>query len=198
MIISMPSNNIDWPKYAAIIISGLALLYTYCKDRKMNKRMAKVEEEQKLEKQEAALRRSRASAPYFTPSTALYNNLFELGDDGQFHSWGAGSKNLLTVRRKEIAKDASKDTPVIFVIDNLGKDAKRIKISGDIPGFEMKREPRISAAGDYLFVKYPYDPAQQGKTQKVIFSFETEDGDNISHIYETRHGFHEFKRIDPA
>ena len=33
--------------------------------------------------------------------------------------------------------------------------------------------------------------------QKVIFSFETDDGLQLTHSYETRHGYFEFYRVEP-
>lgn len=198
MIDSMPSSNMDWTKYAPIIISGLALAYAFWKDRKMNIRMQQVEKAQELEKQEAALRRSRASAPYFTPSTRIFSNIWEPVDNGQYSGWSATDDNVLSFQRKEVGKEVPENTPIIFVVDTGGKGARRISVSGDIPGLKIQQEPDINAANNLVYFKYPYVPSKHGMKQKVSFSFETEDGDKLTHTYETRHGFHEFKRIDPA
>lgn len=105
--------------------------------------------------------------------------------------------NVLSVQRKEIPKDAPEKTPVIIVLDTGGKGARRIKISGDIPDVQLKQEPDLDSAHGLVFLKYPYSPPQHGKIQKVVLSFETEDGLELTHTYETRHGHFEFYRVDP-
>jgi hypothetical protein len=193
----MATDTADYSKYAAIIVSLLALGYTIWKDRKMNKRMKKVEQEQEREKQEAAIRRSKASAPYFSPSKKLFGQLYETNDVGGIEFWSSMSGNVLSNQRREIGEEAPEKTPVIIVLDTGGRGARRIKLSGDIPNIELKQEPEIDSAAGLVFLKYPYSPAERGKKQKVIFSFETEDGLELTHIYETRHGYFEFYRVDP-
>lgn len=80
-ITDMATDAADYSKYAAIIVSLLALGYTIWKDRKMDKRMKKVEQEQEREKAEAAIRRSKASAPYFSPSKKLFGQVYETSED---------------------------------------------------------------------------------------------------------------------
>jgi hypothetical protein len=187
----------DYSKYAAVLISLVALGYTVWKDHRTNRRMKKIEAEQERERQEAALRRSKASAPYFTPSKELFNMLFESRDDGGLGAWTFDKANVLTAQRKEIPKDAPEGTPVIIILNMSGKGARRIRISGDIPDFELKQEPETHGAKGRVFSKYPYKPSQHGMAQKVIVSFETEDGFDLTHTYTTRHGCFEFYRVDP-
>jgi hypothetical protein len=78
----MATGITDYSKYVAIIVSLLALGYTIWKDRKMNKRIRKVEKEQEREKAEAEIRRSKASAPYFSPSKKMVGQLYEITDEG--------------------------------------------------------------------------------------------------------------------
>jgi hypothetical protein len=194
----MATDTTDYSKYAAIIFSLLALGYTIWKDRKMNKRMKKVEEEQEREKAEAAIRRSKASAPYFSPSKKMVGQLYDTTDEGGLTVWMTRQYgNVLSIERKEIGKDAPEKTPVIIVLDAGGKGARRIKVSGDIQDLELKQEPDVSDANGLVFLKYPFTPTNHGKTQKVVLSFETEDGLELTHTYETRHGYFEFYRVDP-
>lgn len=199
--LSTPTNNApatDWSKWFAVIVSILALSYTVWKDIKTNKRMEKIEKEQEREKQEAANRRAKASAPYFTPAGKMFNMLYEEDDDGELGVWTWANGNVLSGSRKEMPKDSPEKTPVIIPLNNSGKGARRIRLSGDIPDVELKQEPDIPDANRTIFLKYPYSPAQHGKTQKITLTFETEDGFDLTHTYETRHGFFEFRRINPA
>jgi hypothetical protein len=191
------SDGADYAKYSAIIVSLLALGYTIWKDRKMEKRMKKVEQEQEREKSEAAIRRSRASAPFFSPSKELFAHIYERNDEGEIEIWESSSGNVLSMNHNEFPNDAEEKTPVIMVLDSGGKGARQIHISGDIQGAQIKQEPQFDGAHGLVFLKYPYTPSQHGKKQKVIFTFETEDGLTLIHTYETRHGCFEFRRIDP-
>ena len=193
----MATDTTDYSKYAAIIVSLLALSYTIWKDRKMNKRMKKVEEEQEREKAEATIRRSKASAPYFSPSKKLFGQIYETSEEGGISAWHAMNGNVLSIQRKEIPKDAPEKTPVLIVLDTGGKGARRINITGDIPDVLIKQEPDIESAHGLVYLKYPYSPSQHGQKQKVMLSFETEDGLELTHTYETRHGHFEFYRVDP-
>ncbi len=47
------------------------------------------------------------------------------------------------------------------------------------------------------FIHYYYDPAKRNRTQKLIFTFELENGVVDKHSYEIVHGFRQLKRIDP-
>lgn len=195
-----PTNNApvtDWSKYVAVIISILALGYTIWKDYKTNKRMEKIEKEQEREKQEAANRRAKASAPYFTPSGKMFGILYDADENGDLGAWNSMNANVLSPSQKEMPNDAPEKTPVIVPLNNSGKGARRIRLSGDIPEVELKQEPDMRDAHGIIFLKYPYSPSEHGKTQKVVLTFETEDGLELTHTYETRHGFFEFHRIDP-
>jgi len=197
---SLPTNNtpaIDWSRWAAVIISIFALGYTIWKDHKTNKRMERIEKEQEREKQEAANRRAKASAPYFTPSGKMIDMLYEEDENGDLGAWNWANVNVLSQSRKEMPNDAPKKTSVIVPLNNTGKGARRIRLSGDIPGVQLKQEPDVRDAHGIIFLKYPYSPSEHGKAQRVIFTFETEDGLELTHTYETRHGFFEFHRIDP-
>ena len=185
----------DYTKYAALLVSFLALGYTIWKDYRTDQRMKRIEEEQEREKKETAVRRSKASAPYFSPSKKLVQMVYETTDDGGICVWHGG--NVLSIDQREIPADAPEATPVIVLLDTGGKGARHIRIAGDIPGLELKQEPDINDAHGLLYLKYPFAPSQRGETQKVILSFETEDGLDLTHTYETRHGCFEFYRVDP-
>jgi hypothetical protein len=105
--------------------------------------------------------------------------------------------NVLSSYQNEILKTAPEKTLVILPLDNNGKVARKIRLSGDISDIEIKQEPDMSGSNGLIFVKYPYSPQQHGKLQKVIISFESMDGHDLTHVYQTRHGFFEFTRIDP-
>jgi hypothetical protein len=107
------------------------------------------------------------------------------------------NENVLTIQNREIGREAPESIPIIFALDTGGKGARRIEVSGEIPDIELRQEPDIDSANGLVFVKYAYVSSLHGKKQKVIISFETEDGLELVHTYETRHGVFEFYRIDP-
>ena len=182
--------------FIAILLSILTFGYTFWKDFRLEKRLKTIEEEQAKEKTAERIRRSKASSPYFVPSKDLFSYVTEQGE-GSMGMWRVLGGNVLYHDRKEVS-DALKDNdPVIFVIDNLGKAARKIRLSGDITGITLKQEPDMSDSRRRLFLKYPFVPVNRGKEQKIVFSFESEDGYDLTHIYQTRHGFFELTRIDP-
>lgn len=187
--------DIDYSKYIALVISLGTLGYTIAKDRKLENRVKQVELEQEQERAAAALRRSKASAPYFTPSKKLVHMLYEDDEDGGISAYHGA--NVLSVDRREMPKDAPTNTPVIVLLDTYGKSAKQIKVNGDSPNLQLRQEPDMREAHGLIYLKYPYVPSNHGNAQKVIISFETEDGYDLTHTYETRHGCFEFRRIDP-
>lgn len=186
--------NIDYVKYSPLGISLLTLFYTIIKDYRTNKRLKRVEQEQAREKQEEKLRRSRASAPFFCPSKIPISAVYESDGDGYF-AWIVLKNNVLCSLRNEIDKSQQDTGKIILPLDTIGKMAKSVAVSGDIPDLEIKQE--TPGSNDLIFLKYTYCPANHGKSQKVNLDFETEDGYKLTHIYQTRHGFCEFKRIDP-
>ena len=55
----------------------------------------------------------------------------------------------------------------------------------------------LGAKSECLLV-YPYDPARRGAWETFRLEFETLTGLKTHHVYETRHGYCEIRRIDPA
>ena len=180
----------------AILLSILTFGYSFWKDFRLERRLKTIEEEQSKEKAAENIRRSKASSPYFSPSKDLFSYVTEQSEGGM-GMWRVLGGNVLYHDRKEVSKEMKSDDVVIFVIDNLGKSARKIRLTGDIAGIVLKQEPDMSDSHRRLFFKYPYVPATHGKEQKIIISFESEDGYDLTHTYLTRHGFFELSRIDP-
>jgi hypothetical protein len=181
----------------ALFVSVAGLCYTVWRDRVMDRRVKQVEGEQQRAQAAAALRLSKASAPYFSPSKALIGHVYDFGENGQPIVWHGTNQNILSTQNREIKRDAPEGTMVIVVLDNHGKGARKIRLSGDIPSAEIRQEPDLSSASGLIFLRYAYSPSQHGKVQRITVSFESEDGYDLTHVYETRHGFFEFHRVDP-
>ena len=160
----------------------------------MDTRVKRIEDEQKKEKEAAALRLSKASGPYLVPTKKLFSHVYEQ-EGSQFYI--LSGTNVLSPHQKEIVEATAEKMLIILPLDNNGKDARRIRLSGEIADIQLKQEPEMDGANGLIFIKYPYSPQQHGKVQKVIISFESMDGHDLIHTYQTRHGFFEFSRIDP-
>lgn len=147
-------------------------------------------------KMEAAIRHSKASSPYLVPSGSLVDGVHDETDKPyEFSCWH--HPNVLTLQNKEIPREMPEGKTVIVVLDNNGKGARKIELSGDVVGGQIRQEPKIEAAHGLTFFKYPYDPKSHGKQQRIEISFETEDGHRLTHVYLTKHGYFEFRRIEP-
>lgn len=181
----------------ALLVSIAGFCYTVWRDRAMAARMKRVEAEQQKQQAEVALRHSKASAPYFSPSKAPIGQVYDIGEKGQPVFWAGINQNILSTQHREIKQDIPEGTPVIVVLDNHGKVARRITLSGEIPDAHLRQEPPVSGAHGLIFLKYPYSPSQHGEIQRISISFESEDGYDLTHVYETRHGFFEFHRVEP-
>ncbi|MBI3987234.1 MAG: hypothetical protein HY343_09955 [Lentisphaerae bacterium] len=190
-------NIMDILALLALIVSVVVFGYTAWRDRVMDRRMKQVEAEQQRAQSEATQRRSKTSAPYFLPSQAFVSNVYDRGENGQPIVWLSMNQNILSAQNQEIKKEAPKGTAVILVLDNHGKGARKIKLSGDIPDAEIRQEPPLGSANDLIFLRYPYSPSQHGQVQRISLSFESEDGYDLTHVYETRHGIFEFHRVEP-
>jgi hypothetical protein len=183
--------------FIAILLSILTLGYAISKDIRLDRRVKKIEEDQAKEKEAESVRRSKASAPFFIPTQDLFGHIYERNDDGGTGLWSVLGGNILYNQRQEVSKNLTAGNMVILVVSNSGKNARKIRLSGDITGIVIKQEPEMSGARHRVFFKYPFSPVDRGKTQKIIISFETDDGYDLTHSYETRHGFFELRRIDP-
>ncbi len=182
--------------FVAILLSILTFGYTFWKDIRLERRLKQVEDSQEKERKAEAIRRSKASAPYFVLSPDLFGRTVEQGEKGEAWMWRTDGGNILYQQRHEVSEKLEANDPVVLVIENIGKDARKIHLSGDITGIALKVEPPMDPTRR-LFFKYPFVPANRGKVEKIIISFETEDGYDMTHTYQTRHGFFELARIDP-
>ena len=122
----------------------------------MDARVKQVEVEQQREKEEAALVHSKAFAPYFSPANVLVNHVYDFGENGHLICWNGMGKNVLSTQNREITKDAPEDTSIILVLDNNGKGARKVILSGDIPKAEIRQEPDVDSARGLIFLRYPY------------------------------------------
>ncbi len=167
------------------------------KEKRLEDRVKEVEEAQEREKKAELTRRSKASGPYLHPSQDLFSHLCEHAPDGKMWMYPAGGGRVLCVHERETGKDVEKGEPIFMVIENTGQPARNIRFSGDVTGISIGKEPDMDSSAHRQFLRYPFDPEQRGKVQKIVMSFETPDGYDLVHTYETRHGFFELRRIDP-
>lgn len=166
-------------------------------EKRLEERMKQMEEAQEKEKRAELIRRSKASGPYFALSSDLFSYITDQTPDGQAFMYRAGGGNILYLQRHEVAESLDTTDTVYLIVENRAKSARKIRLSGDINGISLGREPEMSGSHQNLFFKYPFAPGDRGKVQKIIISFESEDGYDLTHVYQTRHGFFELMRIDP-
>ncbi len=143
--------------------------------------------------------RRRGNAPYLTPSNALFNIAREpVRENGQGAGWSPINSNVLCWMRQEVPPDLPEDTPVVLIVGNSGQPARRVDVKLDNREVFFRQEPDVDGAQGLLLLKYPYQPKMRGQMQILEIAFETPDGMQDVHRYETRHGIRHLRRIDPA
>lgn len=84
---------------------------------------------------------------------------------------------------------------------NLANDGEEVRNSSDDwPEGEGFMHPAWGIKHDTnnaIEFTYCYDPSKHGQPMRIKISFETLDGLQLDQTYESRHGFCEFRRIDP-
>jgi hypothetical protein len=182
---------------AAAVLSGFGLLYTIYRNHVLDKRLKASEADGKASKQKLAEIEARGKAPYLTTSTGLIGNAFHQEDDGSISMFPAVGSNVLSTRNRVVVGLAKGD-PVVLVLENQGADARRIRIVTDLKEASLRQEPEIDGAHGYTFLLYEYEPDKQGQRVKIELSFESHDGYQGAHTYETKHGEFYFVRTHPA
>jgi hypothetical protein len=172
-------------------------MYTFLRDRKTEARLKLLEKEQERERAEAALRRSKAAGPCYelakkTPSAIYFAQL-----DGHVGFLPTRERIVLSAANRVADQTIPKNERIVLLLANIGSTPRMPRVAGEIAGAEIEDECDEPEAHGLSLFAYPYDPESHGKVQKVEVSFETHGGERFTHIYETRHGFFEFRRIDP-
>lgn len=149
--------------------------------------------EKKVAQEELKVIKRRGNAPFFRTSEALNLQVYENLGAGQIvmHQYCLGG------HYREFPKGA-KSGEVILLVDNHGESARSISVKLDGEEIVFSTEPDFQGAHGHSFFRYPYEPQKHGQTQRIEICFETRNGVQDTHIYETKHGVSHLKRIDPA
>jgi hypothetical protein len=102
----------------------------------------------------------------------------------------------------KVPDDYPKGWLVVMCATNKGKEARQIKVETK-PDFPTELHPFIRGsdslghvdAGEQLQIVYTYDPARQGRREKVILRFETIGGEKIIQHFNFIHGLLEVVRL---
>lgn len=165
------------------------------RNRERDKRMLKVEEEQKREREAAELIRSRAESPFFVVFDASGCDLIDRDELGIERNFNTMSGYILCDDVQRIPERYPKGDPVFLPIENRGKSARNLRITSAGEEIKLRRNRRIEPEFTYLL--YDYDPDRYGEPMDFVFSFETEDGRQGAHTYRTRHAQWTIERVDP-
>jgi hypothetical protein len=128
----------------------------------------------------------------------LFSQLYEQGDNGETYLWPGTNGNVLCAYRNRVAEDTEDGKPVVFVLQNHGAAARRIRIETPLKNCVLREAPQLDSAGHRIFLKYDYDRASHGTPADVKVSFESLDGYQGTHTYRTVHGEFIFERVDPV
>ena len=180
---------------AGWIIAALTLAFTFYQHRLAEKRLAAAIAGLMKAEQDLAQIRSRGEGPYLTPSNLLCGGVYEQTNKDML-VWMPHGSNFLWVQREEVC-NLSTDDPVILLLENSGRDARRISIKTTLKNCAIKQEPEFADSHGYIFLKYDYDPEQHGKTFSLAISFEAPSGFQDTHVYETVQGKRVFTRVKP-
>jgi hypothetical protein len=147
---------------------------------------------------EAALKlmRRRAEAPFLVPSEVKFNFLYTTSPQGQTQGCSVASGCLLSHLRSDVEKNTAPGAAVRLVVENCGKEPRRIALRLDGHSVRLEREPAVSDAHGLRYIEYPYDPAKHGQEQHLELEFETESGLQDHHTYVLKHGLRFLRRLD--
>lgn len=104
---------------------------------------------------------------------------------------------MLCFLKDEISKALPTGTPVLLVIENAGKGARKISVTLDGTPIALKQEADFQGAHGLSYFEYLYEPEKHGREQHIVLKFEAESGHQDQHTYKTRHGMRTLQRIDP-
>lgn len=180
---------------AGWVVAALALAFTFYQHRLSEKRLAEATVGQRQAEKELAEIRSRGEGPYLSPSNQLCGHIYEQTGEG-IVAWRTTGASLLWVQREEVS-DLKAGDPVIMLLQNSGRDARRISIDTALRNCTLKQEPGLDSSHGYIFLKYDYEPEQHGKIVQLSISFEGPHGSQDTHVYETIHGRRAFTRVKP-
>jgi hypothetical protein len=184
-------------KFGGWIVGALSFVYSIYRHHLADKRIRQAEARQEVAEKALRAVESRGKAPYFVPSTELFQNLYEQLDDGGIYFWPAMNGNVLCAHRRRVADNIPQDKPVILVLENHGASARRITLTTSLKNCVLRQEASIASAGARIFLKYQFEPALLGAPCEVKISFESMDGFHNTHTYRTVHGERIFERFDP-
>lgn len=88
---------------------------------------------------------------------------------------------------------------VYLMVKNQGKQVRAARIADSVMSLDA-RDGEIAVDGTNQKrsrVIYNFDISKLGEAQRFVLHFESLDGFKQSHVYETRHGFCELRRVDP-
>lgn len=180
---------------AGWLVAALTLAFTFYQHRLSERRLAEATEGQRKAEKELADMRSRGEGPYLAPSNQLCGHIYEqTGKD--IVLWPTTGSNVLCSQREEVSDLKSGDL-VILLLENSGRNARRIRIDAALKNCTIKQEPDFDSSHGYIFLKYEYEPEQHGKTVQLSMSFEAPSGFQDTHVYETIHGRRVFTRVKP-
>src|SRR5436309_1304362 len=69
---------------------------------------------------------ARANAPYLKPSVQAFQDIFPNDGDADFFHFPSKNDNVLCWCRGEVSRDLPAEAEIIFVIDNLGQEPRKL------------------------------------------------------------------------
>jgi len=165
------------PTAAAATIGWLRWLHELREKRREKDGRAKSEAELKEIRRRGLGPYLRAAYLAVPPFTGHGNQIIQSGDDID-PATPAGTRLALMV--------ANVGAPVRELTDDW-PNGTGIDTTHDLPHDEHTAS----------MISYLYDPMKLGQTLRIRLDFETLDGVKLHHVYETRHGYAELKRVDP-
>lgn len=197
------SSYIDVSHFVTVIITAVGTwILGFPKRRKAKAAQEKAEAETKLAqaaqgKAEAALllAKRRGAGPLLVPDDTMFHGIYE-ATGPKIQMWFCGNQNVLCWSLGEVV-DLPDKTPVIFLVQNIGKAAPQYSLDFEGGPIELKKEPEMDSAHGFYFLKYAFHAEMHGKAQTLRLKFISENGFEDTHTYELVHGHRMLKRIDP-
>lgn len=106
---------------------------------------------------------------------------------------------ILEPGQSVIAESVAAGTDIGLDVANDGEEVRDISDDwADGQGIEILPWGLRHDASRASRINYRYDPKRHGVRERITIRFETLDGLKLHHVYETRHGHCELRRVDPA
>jgi predicted RNase H-like nuclease (RuvC/YqgF family) len=166
------------------------------KDHERKEKEAERAQKEKVMKELAEIHR-RADAPFLQLCNSRFNMLYHEADDGKLVAISCMEAGMLSAFQMKVSPKIEDGDEVVLLNENSGQPAHAVRLTLDGLPVRIYQEADMQHSGNHQYIIYPYRKAKHGSVQRIQISFESKNGVQDTHSYETHHGVRTLRRIDP-